>query len=77
MIYLNSSVMFVTASLILFSKSGYREKLIVYESVGGGSAPECEVTAGMEYEEIDKLREPKKQPPAGDYELIQCDNSVL
>ena len=49
----------------------YREKPVVYESVGGGSAPECGVT-GVEYEEIDKLREPKKQPPAGDYELTQC-----
>ena len=43
----------------------------MYESVGGGSAPECEVT-GVKYEEIDKLREPKKQPPAGQYELTQC-----
>ena len=48
----------------------YREKPVVYESVGGGSTPECEMT-GIEYEEIDhdELREPKKQPPARDYEL--------
>ena len=44
----------------------------MYESVGGGSAPECEVTACVEYEEVDKLREPKKQPYVGDYELTQC-----
>ena len=49
----------------------HRVDPVVYESVGGGPAPECEVT-GVEYEEIDKLREPKKLPPAGDYELTQC-----
>ena len=47
-----------------------------YETVGGGSAPQYEVTerAGVEYEEIDRLRETREQPhpPTGDYELTQC-----
>ena len=47
-----------------------------YETVGGGSAPQYEVTerAGVEYEEIDRLREKREQPhpPTGDYELTQC-----
>ena len=57
----------------------HREKpveLQQYETVGGGSAPQYEVTerAGVEYEEIDRLRETREQPhpPTGDYELIQC-----
>ena len=44
--------------------------------MGGGSAPQYEVTerAGVEYEEIDRLRETREQPhpPTGDYELTQC-----
>ena len=43
---------------------------VAYDSVNVGGCP-TKVT-GVEYKETDKLREPKKRPPAGDYELTQC-----